>query len=63
MSFYNGSSVPSGNVGGYYGCEADNHFKFKTAAVNYTVDADFQDMKLEPFVSKNATDAFGNGEY
>ena len=37
--------------------------KFETRTTNYAVLPVFEDVKLEPFVSKNSSDAFGKGEY
>lgn len=62
-SAYNGSAGPSGQLGGYYSCKSKSELKLKTGVPNYNVDADFQDLKVEPFVAKNTSDAFGKGEY
>ena len=37
--------------------------KFETGAKNYTVSPVFEYVRLEPFVHKNESDAFGKGEY
>ena len=37
--------------------------KFKTKVKNYTVQPVFEDMKLEPFVSKSSSEAFGKSKY
>ena len=61
LSTYNGTSVPSGQVGGGYLCHDETDMSLKNDEKNFTVESSFEDMRVEPFVNKTEGNDFGNG--
>ena len=54
-----GTAAASYKVGYFYSCKSETDLKLETGDGNYSVDADFTDWKVEPFVSRNNTKDFG----
>ena len=44
-------------------CDHVTDITLETGIKDYSVNADFQDLKVEPFVNKTRGDDFGKSEY